>query len=735
MKIQFHFCAAIGIVPMLAAVPALPQEKSPKELGLFNTARLQRMASESTGTNDSPDRGLDLRGRDLSKMDLRLVDAAYSQLQKAILRDSTLEGANLAKSDFTGARLDDARAGRANLSRAILVDASLRRANLKHANLIGADCRGADFLGAVLEGTYLAYADLRGSRNLTVAQLRTAYWPPGNSPIVDSELADAVAPGDDGGALTTLRGPDLAGADLTGRNLRDANLRGSDLSDAILRNATLAGADLTGANLDRADLSGGDLWKARGLTVEQLESARWDPESPPRVDDDLSKRLSRSSRSSSLPIEKLVRDSLVIDGVLSYTVKKDPTCRRDCETERFDLSRIPDVTGVDVGMLTISREVERVVRYGSSIDRTPGAMVVRTFNDLEKVRRSGQYGAILYTQQVPLLNGDPTGVLEWFDAGLRIVQPAYSSNLPSPGLRPKNKLAGGADEPDQGLTSLGRRVIHELVKRHMIIDVSHCSERTTFDIIQMTGVPILANHANAKALTLASRGPYLLGRNKSDRELLAIAETGGVIGVTTVAWMLDRDGDAKADIDDFLAHIDYLVRLVGINHVGIASDARLDGWGVGEIHYADDVLAGMDRWFVVARRLRHDLGYRDDDIRKIYGLNFKRVLDQVLPGVTTPIPTFPVAGEQVSEGEVRLRWSASTWRGVPREGYRVIVEELDGRGVPVSSRRTILSAGPDSAEIPWEAVEGRRYRWQIQAVGVGIAADSAESEFSTKPRP
>ena len=143
----------------------------------------------------------------------------------------------------------------------------------------------------------------------------------------------------------------------------------------------------------------------------------------------------------------------------------------------------------------------------------------------------------------------------------------------------------------------------------MVIDVSHCSEKTTFDIIEMTAVPILANHANAKTLTVATRGPYLLGRNKSNRELLAIAETGGVIGVTTVAWMLDRDGDTKGDVEDFLAHLDYIVKLVGVDHVGIASDSGLDGWGVDEIHYADDVLAGMDRWRVVARRLREEYGY------------------------------------------------------------------------------------------------------------------------------
>ena len=100
---------------------------------------------------------------------------------------------------------------------------------------------------------------------------------------------------------------------------------------------------------------------------------------------------------------------------------------------------------------------------------------------------------------------------EWFDAGLRMVQPAYSSNLPAFHQRAANKLAGGADEPGQGLTELGRQVIHELVRRHMVIDVSHCSEKTTFDIIEMTAVPILANHAQRQDADGGDAGTLSIG--------------------------------------------------------------------------------------------------------------------------------------------------------------------------------------------------------------------------------
>ena len=126
-----------------------------------------------------------------------------------------------------------------------------------------------------------------------------------------------------------MRGPYLAGADLSGQNLRDANLRFSNLRDAILRDAVLAGADLEGAQLDGADLSGTSFRGARSLTIEQLKAASWDPTRPPRVDDSLARRLWPDA-DEPLPIEELVQDAFVIDGVLSWSVKEDPACKRDC---------------------------------------------------------------------------------------------------------------------------------------------------------------------------------------------------------------------------------------------------------------------------------------------------------------------------------------------------------------------------------------------------------------------
>lgn len=416
-------------------------------------------------------------------------------------------------------------------------------------------------------------------------------------------------------------------------------------------------------------------------------------------------------------IPELMRDGFIIDGLLNFTIKKDPNCRRDCEVKVVPFSKMTELTGAHIGTITVLSDLDHMRRMARFVDRQEHGMIIRTFNDLWTARRQEIYGSLLYTQQVPMIRGNPQAVHDWFKTGLRMVQLAYSSRIPLAPMRKKNKLAGGADEPRQGLTSLGRAVVEELVKLHVILDVSHCSEQTTMDIIAMTDVPILSNHANAKALTLAVRGPMLLGRNKSNDELRAIARTGGVIGVTTIAWMLDRTGDTKADMSDFLAHVDYIVKLVGIDYVGISSDAIVDGWGVDDIHYADAALASPDRWRILARRLRDEYQYSPEMLRKLLGLNFKRVYEQVLPGVHPPKLTGGSA--------LGLTFAPAVHRGVPTPNYDVDLEIAEQDAfVQVRKWR-----GVDDTEIdPGKLVSGR-YRWRATAVSGELRAASGWKFF------
>ena len=172
------------------------------------------------------------------------------------------------------------------------------------------------------------------------------------------------------------------------------------------------------------------------------------------------------------------------------------------------------------------------------------------------------------------------------------------------------------------MTDLGRAAIAEMNAIGMIVYVSHCNRQTTLDAAELSTKPIVATHANAEALTPVTR-------NKSDEELLAIAATGGVIGVTPIRRLLDTDGDGSAGVDDMIAHIEYMVDLVGIDHVGVATDARMDGWEITSAYYTDADLAALDRWTRLASRL-YARDWTEEDLAKLLGGNFRRVFAEVL---------------------------------------------------------------------------------------------------------
>lgn len=311
----------------------------------------------------------------------------------------------------------------------------------------------------------------------------------------------------------------------------------------------------------------------------------------------------------SATVERLFQSSIVIDGVVSPWVNED----------RFPGSpgEIDQLTAIDIGAFTVPVEQLRETfswKREFQQERNNAFVLIERASDIDLAWRTNRYGPILYVQKDIHLGGSVAPLLEWKRDGLRILQITYSN---------ENELGGG-DRPestDLPLSPLGRDVVKELNRLNMVVDVSHTGRRTTLDVVETTSQPITANHTSAAALTDHFRA-------KSDQELRAIAGTGGVIGVVTVGRFIERPGRPRS-IDDFVAHVDYMVELVGIDHVGVATDGWLSGAPAYETDRVDPLLNGMDRWKHVAQRL-FDMGYSATDLQKLLGLNFKRVYQYVL---------------------------------------------------------------------------------------------------------
>ena len=218
----------------------------------------------------------------------------------------------------------------------------------------------------------------------------------------------------------------------------------------------------------------------------------------------------------------------------------------------------------------------------------------------------------------------------YYHLGQRISQLTYNS---------RNLIgAGSTDRSDGGLSNFGVAIVERMNKLGMAVDVSHCGDRTTLDAFEVSKKPVLITHSNVRALA----GGHV--RCKPDGAIKAMAKADSVMGITGVRNFV-RDKE-PTNITHVIDHIDYVAKLVGVEHVGVGSDMDMDGYDdIPEPAYSalksgyKDTYKFRDKidtdGFDHPKRI-FDLtdgligrGYSDDDIRLILGGNFKRVLGNI----------------------------------------------------------------------------------------------------------
>jgi membrane dipeptidase len=165
----------------------------------------------------------------------------------------------------------------------------------------------------------------------------------------------------------------------------------------------------------------------------------------------------------------------------------------------------------------------------------------------------------------------------------------------------------------------------------MVVDVAHVGRQSVLEAVETSEDPVIASHSNPRALVDAFQ-------NKTDEEIKAMAENGGVIGVTAFPRLLGKDPD-KISLDNLLDCIDYVVELVGANHVGIGLDFA-EGWAEyppsrmslmkidGRIYIYPREIDTVTKFPNITEGLI-GRGYSDAETKKILGENFLRVFKKV----------------------------------------------------------------------------------------------------------
>jgi microsomal dipeptidase-like Zn-dependent dipeptidase len=162
-----------------------------------------------------------------------------------------------------------------------------------------------------------------------------------------------------------------------------------------------------------------------------------------------------------------------------------------------------------------------------------------------------------------------------------------------------------------GISKFGADVIRELNRVGMMVDLSHASEKTFYDALDISQVPIVCSHSSCRSLCDHPR-------NLTDEQMKRLASKGGVMQITFYEGFLRQDG--QASLLDAVEHINYAVNIMGIEHVGIGTDFDGDG-GVRGLRTAADMLS-------LTRRLMAE-GLNERSLRKLWGGNFVRVMSRV----------------------------------------------------------------------------------------------------------
>lgn len=252
--------------------------------------------------------------------------------------------------------------------------------------------------------------------------------------------------------------------------------------------------------------------------------------------------------------------------------------------------------------------------------------------DIHSAAEARRSGIILGFQNTSGLDGRLSNVQLFHELGVRIIQLTYNY---------QNDVGGGCYEPrDGGLTEFGRLLIGELNRLGILVDLSHVGELTSREALAASTAPVAITHAAPSALH-----PH--PRNKSDALIRAVAEAGGVIGLTPLSWFLARGEEST--LDDYLAAIEHIIDLAGEEHVAIGSDiteGRDEEDMVSSFRHRGDgppvveppkgatgfpMPPGMQR--VIDLKSLPDAmaarGWSDDRVDRIMGGNWLRLFDEV----------------------------------------------------------------------------------------------------------
>lgn len=340
-------------------------------------------------------------------------------------------------------------------------------------------------------------------------------------------------------------------------------------------------------------------------------------------------------------VVRLMRESLVVDMLNQFLYRIDqkdllekwltvPDTFTRADFERFRSTGVHVINFGDGADSPADAET-LFAKWNSFIALYPQWLLrINDAADMARAREQGKLG-ILYGLQSSAQFQTLDDVNRCYGWGLRVSQLSYNF---------RTLVADGAFEPyDGGVSEYGGKVIERMNTVRMAVDLGHASDKTKFDAFTISKAPVIISHSNCRALIPSSL------RATTDDAIRKLAASGGVIGISDIAFMVK--GAEPVNIDDVVDHYDHVRDLVGIEHVGVGSDAGIESNDLGDpqilknmlakadpryhVHGTHEVVAGLEgpnrMWELCAALVRR--GYTDQQIGLVLGGNWARVLKAI----------------------------------------------------------------------------------------------------------
>lgn len=242
------------------------------------------------------------------------------------------------------------------------------------------------------------------------------------------------------------------------------------------------------------------------------------------------------------------------------------------------------------------------------VERFPNDFVLcTTADEILRARKQGKMAALMGIEGGHAIEDSLRILRQFHNLGVRYMTLTHSNT---------NNWADSSGDKGKhnGLTAFGKDVVREMNRLGMMVDISHVADKTFWDVLQVSTAPPFASHSSCRAL---ANHP----RNMTDEMIQALAKKGGVVQINFSCTFLKDPKERRANLADVVAHIDHVVKIVGIDSVGIGGD--YDG-----VSCTPEGLEDVSKMPNLTRALL-EKGYTAEDIRKIYSGNILRVMRAV----------------------------------------------------------------------------------------------------------